>query len=135
MLGPIARRGSPPNSTPAAASHTTARAGGSTGPSFRALMLAAEAGTRSAVPARGAGGPVAAPPDVSPWAGLVREVDTRRRELDGMMRRALRGEELGARELLVWQAQVYAYSQQVELVSRVADRTVQGVKLLLNTQL
>ncbi|MBK8481786.1 MAG: hypothetical protein IPL40_11495 [Proteobacteria bacterium] len=135
MLDPLVRRGSPLSGTPAAASHATAKAGGSTGQSFRALMLAAEAGGRSAAPAAGAGGPAVAPPGDSPWAGLVRDVDTRRRELDGMMRRALRGEDLGARELLVWQAQVYAYSQQVELVSRVADRTVQGVKLLLNTQL
>lgn len=142
MLKPIARPTAPAGSSPASLESPrrappTSRKPDAAGPSFRAVLeqssLSGAATPRSA----GATAGSAAIRDAAeePWVGLVRDVDTRRRDVDAMLQRALRGGDLGARELLLWQAQVYAYSQQVELVSRIADRTVQGAKLLLNTQL
>lgn len=144
MLRPILRPTSPGGGSSASArSAGAAPATGARpeqpGPSFRAVLeRSASSGAAEPVVSRGgAAGSGAAPPSPAeaPWVGLVRDVDTRRREVDAMLQRALRGGDLGARELLLWQAQVYAYSQQVELVSRIADRTVQGAKQLLNTQL
>jgi hypothetical protein len=142
MISPIPRRAAPAGSastpaSPALSSSAATSKARPAGASFRDFLQPSSAGgaapplTQSATTAPTAPGSAPEPP----WAGLVRDVAARRREIDAMMQRALRGEDLGARELLLWQSQVYTYSQQVELVSRIADRTVQGIKLLLNTQL
>ena len=61
-------------------------------------------------------------------------METRRRQIDQMIARATRGEQFRAGELLVWQARVYAYSQQMDIFSKVVDRTVSALKTTLNTQ-
>ena len=48
--------------------------------------------------------------------------------------RARRGEAFTPAQLLALQAQVYQYAQQLEVVSRVVDRTIGAVKTTLNTQ-
>jgi len=141
MLSPIPRRAAPAGRAPTPPSPALSSSAASAKPrtagaSFRDFLQPSSAGA-AAPPPQGATTAPTAPgstPD-PPWSGLVRDVAARRREIDAMLQRALRGEDLGARELLLWQSQVYTYSQQVELVSRIADRTVQGIKLLLNTQL
>lgn len=64
---------------------------------------------------------------------IIDDLSQRRADLDGMLDRTLRGDQLSARELLVWQAKVYAYSERLDICSRVVDRTVGAVKTLLGT--
>lgn len=63
------------------------------------------------------------------------DIETRRRRLDRAIDRALRGEDLSPAQLITLQARVYAYNEQVELVTRMVDKNVSSVKSVLNTQL
>jgi len=65
---------------------------------------------------------------------LVGDLTQQRRGVDRMIERALGGEQFSAEQLLAWQARIYGYSQQLEIVSRVVDRAVGAVKTTLNTQ-
>ena len=67
-------------------------------------------------------------------ARSVAGLEQRRESIDRVIRRAARGQTFAPTELLALQAQVYVYSQQMELVSRSVDRVVGGLKTTLNTQ-
>lgn len=64
----------------------------------------------------------------------LESLETRRREIDHLIQHSLDGRQLSARQLLVWQARVYDYSQRMDLFSRVVDRGVAAIKTTLNTQ-
>lgn len=66
---------------------------------------------------------------------VFEQMETQRRQIDRMIDKATRGEQFRAAELLVWQARVYAYSQQMDILSKVVDRTVSALKTTLNTQI
>jgi len=97
-------------------------------------------------PAPAAGGPLSArptPPAQAPQAaegpGLAERSARRmvegRRRLERTMRRALRGDDFSAPQLLALQLQVHKYTIEVEAVSRVVDRVAGGVKQAMQTQI
>ena len=57
------------------------------------------------------------------------------RRLDHYLNRAMRGHVSDLNELLVLQMRVYRYTQQVEVLSRVVDRTTSSIKQVLQTRL
>ena len=84
--------------------------------------------------------PAPTPPREAPATAVamprvLEELEVRRPRVDGAIQRALRGAEFSPAELIALQAQVYAYNEQVELVTRVVDKSVGSLKNVLNTQL
>jgi len=81
-----------------------------------------------------------APPGSPPSAlgsavrATMNRLEQQRTAIDGVIRRAARGATFSPAELLVLQSRVYTYSRELELVSRLVDRTVSSVKTTLNTQ-
>jgi hypothetical protein len=74
-------------------------------------------------------------PVVQSVGRLVTDLETQRKEIDQAIRQASRGRSFSPAELLVLQARVYSYSQEMEVVSRVVDKTLSAVKTTLNTQI
>lgn len=66
-------------------------------------------------------------------ADAARHLDAGRRQVDGALVRARRGD-LSPEQLLAIQAGVYRYTQEVELASKVVDRVTNGVKTVLQSQ-
>jgi hypothetical protein len=77
----------------------------------------------------------ASSPVVQSVGRLVTDLETQRKDIDRMIKQAARGRNFSPAELLVLQAKVYTYSQEMEVVSRVVDKTLSAVKTTLNTQL
>ena len=65
---------------------------------------------------------------------LVSDLEHQRREIDRVIRQASGGRAFSPGELLVLQAKVYTFNQQMEAVSRMVDKAVSTVKTTLNTQ-
>lgn len=70
----------------------------------------------------------------SPAKKLVQNALDADRQVDAMLRAAASGKTFSPSELLALQAQVFRYSQTVEVISRGADKLVGGVKQTLSTQ-
>jgi hypothetical protein len=89
-----------------------------------------------AVPATPAGPLGASAPSVP--TTLAREALTRilddERKVDLGLRRAMAGQHLDARSLLVLQCDVMRYSQAMDLASRLVDRVAADIKQVLQTQ-
>jgi hypothetical protein len=66
---------------------------------------------------------------------LVTDLEQERREIDRLIRQAAHGRSFSPAELLLLQSKVYSFGQQMEVVSRMVDRTVSAVKTTLNTQI
>jgi hypothetical protein len=64
----------------------------------------------------------------------MNSLEKQRNDIDRVVRQAARGATFSPAELLVLQSRVYAYSRELEVVSRLVDRTVSSVKTTLNTQ-
>lgn len=83
----------------------------------------------------------ARPTDSSPpslpqrFARAIEDIDQQRDAIDRLVERARRGDRFTPAQLLAMQAQVYRYSQKIEVFSRVTDRIVGALKTTLNTQL
>ena len=67
-------------------------------------------------------------------ATMVSDLERQRRGIDRLIQQAARGRNFSPAELLVLQARVYTYGQEMEVVSRMVDKTVAAVKTTLNTQ-
>lgn len=102
------------------------------GASFRAMIgrLATDRPEASERP-RGASPPAV----ISSIHRTVASIERQRATIDQAIARAARGHEYTASELLLLQSRVYAYSQDMEVISRLVDRVVSSVKTTLNTQL
>ena len=88
---------------------------------------------RSSV-AAGEDAPTGAWPNGARVARLVGDLEAQRIRIDDAIARASRGDAFSPVELVALQAQVYRYSVEIEVVSRVVDRSVGAVKTLANTQ-
>lgn len=133
MIDAVSRR-----SAPAPANAQTSRAPAMRGPAGSARF---SLDVPERVANKGHGEPAAARADGAPAGashvieGALTTLTEQRRQLDDLVQRAMRGEEMSAKELLGWQCRLYAYSQQVEFASRAVDRSVSALKTLLNTNL
>jgi hypothetical protein len=82
--------------------------------------------------------PPTPPPPPPPASTMVRGALERaiaaERNLDALLAAAARGKTFSPGQLLALQATVFRYSQTIEIVSRVADRLVGGVKQVMGTQ-
>lgn len=71
----------------------------------------------------------------SPFAQLVRGIDSELNRGEQMMRKAVDsiqgGSDFAPSQLIALQAGVYRYSEAIDLASRVVDRTTNGVKTVL----
>jgi hypothetical protein len=76
----------------------------------------------------------ASPVEASPARQLVQTALDADRKVDAILRAAASGKTFSPAELLGLQAQVFRYSQTVEVISRGADKLVGGVKQALSTQ-
>ncbi len=65
---------------------------------------------------------------------LLHQVEDQSRRIDQAMNQARRGKTFSPLELLALQTKVYSYSQNMEVISRMVDRTVSSIKTTLNTQ-
>ena len=65
---------------------------------------------------------------------VVAGLEQQRRDIDRVIREAARGRSFSPAELLVLQSKVYTYSQEMDVVSRMVDKTVSVLKTTLNTQ-
>lgn len=70
----------------------------------------------------------------SPIKRILQNAIDSERKLDGILAAASSGRSFSPQELIGMQAEVFRYSQTVELVSRAADRVVGAVKQTLGTQ-
>jgi hypothetical protein len=67
-------------------------------------------------------------------ARVLGQIDGQRAEIDRIIDQATRGKTFSPQDLLLMQTKVYAYSQNMEVISHLLDRTVSMVKTTLNTQ-
>ena len=65
-------------------------------------------------------------------ANLGKEIDRGEHTINQVIRGG--GKELGAGDLLALQAQVYRYSEAVDLAAKLVDRVTSGVKTVLQNQ-
>lgn len=86
-------------------------------------------------PASSTAGP-AEPPRTAPTAvaRTLEQLEKQRRSIDRLLDQAARGRDFSPGQLLRLQTTVYRYAQDLELLSRVVDRTVGALKTTLNTQ-
>lgn len=70
-------------------------------------------------------------PLTAPLGGLLRRVARGERQVDAVLRQAVSGRSFTPEELLVVQAQVYRYSQELELVGKLVDKGTNTVRTIL----
>ena len=112
------------------------------GPSFQEVMNRQQAeAANEAQAAEGAGAPQevdrVGQVDKPEQARLDQFVDGILKDeklLDAMMARCMGGEAMSQQELLQMQGLIYAYSQKVELASKLVEKATGGVKQIMNTQ-
>ncbi len=75
-----------------------------------------------------------AAPETSPWHRVAQDALKVESQLDGILKAAASGKTFSPAELLVMQAQVFRYSQTVEVISRGTDKLVGALKQTLGTQ-
>jgi hypothetical protein len=78
--------------------------------------------------------PTVAEKPTQPLRQVVLHLEQQRQEIDRLVEQAARGKCFSPAELLGLQAKVYAYSQNMEVISHLVDRTVSAVKTTMNTQ-
>ncbi len=107
----------------------------------RAFSLAAREVTAPAPPAAPLpAGPLSPPASATatPGAEAARKLVTRMLDdesaVDRGLHAAMSGRQMSAQQLLVLQAQVIQYSQEIEVASRVVDKATGAVKQVLQTQ-
>lgn len=66
-------------------------------------------------------------------ADLLRRVSSGERYMDSIVRQGLSGRAFTNEELLTVQARIYRYTQEVELVSKIVDKTTGAVKTVLQS--
>ncbi|MCK5798472.1 MAG: hypothetical protein KAI47_14875 [Deltaproteobacteria bacterium] len=64
----------------------------------------------------------------------VEDIERQRHAIDRLLDQAARGRDFSPQQLLGLQATVYRYNENVEVLSRVVDKSVGALKTLLNTQ-
>ena len=64
---------------------------------------------------------------------LIGDLERQRQRIDHAIARAAGGAAFSPAQLVALQAQVYRYSTELEVISRVVDRTVGAVKTAINT--
>ncbi len=109
-------------------------------PPCRAFSLAPETATAATPAAARPAGPLspalAAP--IGPTAESAKQLITRiladEAAVDRGLRAAMSGKPMSVQELLVLQAQVIQYSQELEVASRVVDKATGAVRQVLQTQ-
>lgn len=65
---------------------------------------------------------------------LITNLEEQRQRIDGMIEQAIQGKTFTAKEIVLLQAQVYRFSQNMEVVSHAVDRIVSSIKTILNVQ-
>jgi hypothetical protein len=70
----------------------------------------------------------------STFAAVLGQISQQQNQLDTMIGKIQRGQTLSATQLLALQALVYRHSENVEVVSKVIDKTVSALKTTLNMQ-
>jgi hypothetical protein len=100
---------------------------------LRRTFDAAPAARSAPPPAPGAAANRADPafPSLPP---ALRDVETVRARLDGMLDQARRGRTFSPQELLCLQADAHRFAQTVEFTSRAVEHGVQGLRQALNAQ-
>jgi hypothetical protein len=68
------------------------------------------------------------------WRKLTEDVLQAENRIDALIAAARRGKTFSAPELLAIQAEVFRYSQTVEVISRATDKLVGAIKQTLSTQ-
>jgi hypothetical protein len=133
MPGPISIR----NGAAAASTPNTATKVARPTPCRAFSLTAPEAPVETKAAARPAG-PLSAPPPPSPAAESAKKLVARMLDdeaaVDRGLHNALSGKQMSAQELLVLQAQVIQYSQELEVASRVVDKATGAVRQVLQTQ-
>ena len=77
----------------------------------------------------------AAKPGEQPlWQRSANQAVQAEKRLDALIDAAQKGKTFTAAELIALQAQVFRYSQTVEVISRTTDKVVGGIKQILGTQ-
>ncbi len=79
--------------------------------------------------------PAAEPSKPGPLRKMLDQSLKSEQRLDRYLHRAMRGHVSDLNELLALQMQVYRYTQQVEVLSRVVDRSTGSIKQILQTRL
>ena len=64
----------------------------------------------------------------------ITDLEKQRKRVDRLIAQASAGRNFSPAELIALQANVYRYAQEMEIFSRVVDRTVSAAKTTLNTQ-
>lgn len=65
---------------------------------------------------------------------FARGIQDDQKRIDRMMSKLSRGAEISQGELLRMQATTYRYAQRVDLATKVVEKTANGVKQMMNTQ-
>ena len=55
-------------------------------------------------------------------------------EMNNIMEKALSGDKLSSQELLAMQAKIYRFTQEMEITSKVVEKSTSGLKQTMNTQ-
>lgn len=72
--------------------------------------------------------------DEIPTDDFVQRLLGEESQIEEMMDKCLNGGDLGQEDMLQMQSVIYAYSQRVELTSKVVDNATSGIKQVMNTQ-
>jgi len=70
-----------------------------------------------------------------PLRRLAESIERQRAELDRAIQAAARGRAFSPAELVVLQARVFSYGENLEVLSQILDKSVGAMKTALNTQL
>jgi len=71
---------------------------------------------------------------VRQFSQLAKDVETREVSLDAISKEATSGRPFSNQELLVLQAKMHEYAFELELLSKVVEQAVQGLRDVLRTQ-
>jgi hypothetical protein len=76
----------------------------------------------------------AATPSTPTMPQALKDLELQRKRIDKLLAQAARGRDFSPQQLLRLQSTVYRYGQDLEVLSRVVDKTVGALKQVLNTQ-
>lgn len=65
---------------------------------------------------------------------LMESMKSRKAEVDSLIQKAMNGKNFNNRELLVLQYKISSFSMEMDLISKVVDKTTGGIKQAMNTQ-
>lgn len=66
---------------------------------------------------------------------ILNQMESEQHGIDQQIRKAAYGKTFSPKEILLLQSRMYAYSQDIQILSQLMDRGVGSVKMLLNLQL